>query len=59
MEVRIDRDLNASINLRPVPGGTGESTPVEIAALADPEGSVKLRSSKPESSGCQPEKVAV
>ena len=55
--LRIDRDLNASRNL--YPGVTGESTPVEIAALAEASVSVKLRSRKPESSGCSPERVAV
>jgi len=56
-----DRDVNAAKNLEPdnVPGGTGELTLVEIAALANPYGSVKLRSSKPESSSRSPQTVAV
>jgi putative transposase len=55
-----DRDVNAAKNLEPnVPRGTGELTPVETAALAGPSGPVKLRSLKLESSGCQPERLAV
>jgi hypothetical protein len=51
----MDRDHNASINLRPVPAGGGELTPVEIVALAGASASVKLRSMKPELSVCSPE----
>lgn len=53
----LGRDLNAARNL--VPRGTGESTPVEIAALAGASAPTKLRLMKPESSSCQPEKAAV
>ena len=55
----LDRDHNSAINMRPVARGTGELTPVEIAALARASALVKLRSWKPESSGCSPERVAV
>jgi len=55
-----DRDVNAARNLKPknVPGGAGELTPVEIAALAGPSGSAKPRSAKPKSSGRSPETVS-